>query len=348
MRRMAERALLGAGILIWYLGLAPLVRWWRRRAPRVLLYHAVAEREDDFLAGLDSNTPPAAFSRQLDYLARYHTVVPLATLETGRWPNGAAAITFDDGYRSVFTTAFPLLRQRKLPAALYVVTEAVGNGQVIWVNELAWLLNRSPAARRRVAGALGAGSKVTTGDLVQMALARFETVETSQLLDNARRVAGEPDMSAEAHAAGLYVSWDEARELAQGGVVIGNHTATHPPLSRLLPAEQEDEMRRGREAIERELGGCTSLAYPFGDHNAASLLAAERTGHRSVMEVGVRRRPGPMQMGRVTLRERTDAGIFAELEVVAPFKARWKARRKVPAATPRGVAAGTGGDESAG
>ncbi len=325
-----ERGLLGVGMLLWYLGFSGLLRHRRRRVPRVLLYHAIAREEGDFLAGLDSNTTPEQFERDLAYLARYHTVVSLDALESGNWPDNAAAVTFDDGYRTVFTEALPRLQQRGMPAVLYLITDVVGNDAVVWVNELLWLCHRSGAARLAAAKALGLGTDASAGAIVQAARATYEADRVSELLELVRNAAGRPDALRAARERKLYVTWDEARALAQGGVAIGNHTASHPPLSRLSAEAQEHEMARGHRAIQRELGSCTSIAYPFGDYNAASGVEAARTGHRSVMHVGLRRYPQPMAFGRVPVRATSDAALFAELEVVAPFKAWWRERDAAP------------------
>lgn len=326
MRRLTERLLLGLGVVLWYLGLSRLVRRWRRRSPRVLLYHAIASSESDFLAGLDSNTPPDHFERHLDYLARYHAIVPLAVLESGDWPDYAAAITFDDGYRTVFSEAFPRLRQRGMPAALYLVTSVVDNAALVWVNELSWLCRRSLAARSAAAMSLGLPSDALPPAIVHAARESYSPPRTAQVLETVREAAGRPDVLRAARDERLYVTWDEARALAAGSVAIGNHTATHPPLGRLTAQEQEAELTQGHAAVTREVGSCTSVAYPFGSHNDMSEGVAARTGHRSIMHVGLRRYPQPMAIGRIPVRAASDAALFAELEIIAPVKAWWRER----------------------
>jgi peptidoglycan/xylan/chitin deacetylase (PgdA/CDA1 family) len=39
-----------------------------------------------------------------------------------------AVVTFDDGYRDTFTTAFPILSGHNIPFTLYVSTERIGSG----------------------------------------------------------------------------------------------------------------------------------------------------------------------------------------------------------------------------
>lgn len=95
----------------------------------ILLYHHV-----------DENTPastsitPEQFSAHLDYINNNGFVVlPLGELLEGVYnngdvPNNAVAITFDDAYESVYSTAFPELAARGMPFTVFVATQAVERG----------------------------------------------------------------------------------------------------------------------------------------------------------------------------------------------------------------------------
>ena len=78
-------------------------------------------------AGDGLSTPVDVFLRQLDALERWGATV-LSLDDATRLcmadalPDRAVALTFDDGYGSAVETAWPLLRERKLPATLFVVT----------------------------------------------------------------------------------------------------------------------------------------------------------------------------------------------------------------------------------
>lgn len=94
----------------------------------ILAYHAVGdvERADD-LHNLWVRTEQ--FADQLRTLARRAHVVSLDDLVAGRVPAGrrAVAITFDDGYRSVLTTALPMLEAHGFPATVFVPTAHIGD-----------------------------------------------------------------------------------------------------------------------------------------------------------------------------------------------------------------------------
>jgi peptidoglycan/xylan/chitin deacetylase (PgdA/CDA1 family) len=71
---------------------------------------------------------PTAFKAQMEWLAShgYHAIreeqLFAALYGRGRLPPKPVLLTFDDGYRDVFTNALPVLARLHLPATAYVVT----------------------------------------------------------------------------------------------------------------------------------------------------------------------------------------------------------------------------------
>lgn len=84
------------------------------------------------------------------------------------------------------------------------------------------------------------------------------------------------------------LGWDELRELARGGWEVGSHTVSHPRLTRLDDAALAAELRRSREACERELGSCTSIAYPYGDVDDRVVAAARDAGYAAAAALPAR------------------------------------------------------------
>jgi peptidoglycan/xylan/chitin deacetylase (PgdA/CDA1 family) len=93
----------------------------------VLAYHAVGpcppEDDPNYLY-----VSEALFATHMALLARARTVVTLGSLVDGVMAEGppAVAITFDDGYRSVLTTAAPVLAHFGFPATVFLPTAFVG------------------------------------------------------------------------------------------------------------------------------------------------------------------------------------------------------------------------------
>ena len=76
---------------------------------------------------------------------------------------------------------------------------------------------------------------------------------------------------------GLYLSWDELRDLEKSGVTLANHTLAHEHMVRRRDAESEDawlerlarEVNDAQTRLEAELEDPLRLfAYPFGEFSA--------------------------------------------------------------------------------
>jgi len=95
---------------------------------RILAYHRVAELRDT--PAVDSRTvsaTPEGFAKQMKHLARFYRVVSmpevLEAVEKGRsLPKRAVLITFDDAYADFTEIAWPILKQFRFPATMFVPT----------------------------------------------------------------------------------------------------------------------------------------------------------------------------------------------------------------------------------
>jgi peptidoglycan/xylan/chitin deacetylase (PgdA/CDA1 family) len=224
-----------------------------------LLYHRVADVEHDPL-GLAVS--PANFAAQIDALRE--RIVSLEQLASGDFPDGAVAITFDDGYAD----NLPALRGIGVPVTVFISTGHVEEGRTFWWDELARLLRTARA---------GAPLTVTLGDdrrtwpardepgreLARRGLHAWLQVRSREDIEAAlgqiRAWADAPDAE-DPHPLTL----DELRELA-GHVTIGAHGRDHLSLRWLAPDAARREMERSSADLTAWLGAAPSaFSYPFG------------------------------------------------------------------------------------
>lgn len=101
----------------------------------VLQYHHV-----DTTTPASTSTSPERFGMHLDYLAdNDFDVVPLAVLvdalRAGRaLPDRTVAITFDDGYVSIYETAWPMLHAKGWPFTVFVNSEPHDHGKPLFMS----------------------------------------------------------------------------------------------------------------------------------------------------------------------------------------------------------------------
>ena len=60
-------------------------------------------------------------------------------------PDNAIAVTFDDGYKDNFVNAFPILRQFRIPATIFLATGSIGSGRILWHDKVFAAFRRTSA-----------------------------------------------------------------------------------------------------------------------------------------------------------------------------------------------------------
>ncbi len=95
----------------------------RNQITRVLLYHAVS-KDRDFPTSAGTNVEPDEFERQIRFLGRHYSVVKLGS-GMGSAGKPPVAVTFDDGYRDNFETAYPILARAGLPATFFLTVSRI-------------------------------------------------------------------------------------------------------------------------------------------------------------------------------------------------------------------------------
>ena len=99
-----------------------------------LLYHHVSDTTPPI-----TSISPAQFKRHLEILSEqgFRVVTLDELLRESRTGDGMAkivAITFDDAYRSIYETAFPLLKRRSWPFTVFVATDAIQNDSQLFLS----------------------------------------------------------------------------------------------------------------------------------------------------------------------------------------------------------------------
>ena len=320
-----DSLLLSIGIAIYYAGLDRWIIHLNRRSPKILMYHACEPTESEFIRGLSINTTPVRLAGHLGYLSSRYCVVSLSDL-VGLFPREpAVAITFDDGFRSVHDNAWPLLRERGIPATCYLTTSVIGNDVLIWLNELNWFLHRHPKlAYSSISLRLGLRSTSSPAVIHRTIIERYDPRMIEDLLCDMRAKAGVDGITL-ARTSRLFLDWEQVAAMSSAGIRFGNHTCSHPNLANIERDSCREEIAGAQRALAHLSGATVSLAYPFGSRSEETRQIALELGTKSMLEVeGVNSPLDPTRLGRIKLSNDRVPVLFARMEVMEPVKARLK------------------------
>lgn len=234
----------------------------------VMMFHGVGGRE----------MPREQFAALLDELSRIFDIRPLDALDAGAGPatggrRPSLYLTFDDGLRNNHTIAYPLLRDRGLPAAFFLCPGLIDTGRWIWTHEV----------RSRLGSLDPAALAGLTKDLGSTAHSLESLVREMKASPLARRLAWEERIrehtarfapTAAMHADYDLMSWDEAATLDPAIITIGSHSLTHQMLDSATDDEIEREIAGSRQLLTEKLGRPVDhFCYPDGRHSPAAITA---------------------------------------------------------------------------
>jgi peptidoglycan/xylan/chitin deacetylase (PgdA/CDA1 family) len=266
---------------------------WRLSANRlrILAYHGVCE---DRLAG-EPWVPKylvtrSAFESQMAYLKKHARVVSLREaiplLRNGRLDGPCVSITFDDGYANNLHLAYPLLRQYRLPATIFLTTKYVEDGDVFPFHRLSLI---------RLAGYSAAGSVKVLGE----GLLDYKRNPLDLVLERAERSWQEVKsrLSKDQYETLRPLRIGELNQFDSGLVDFGAHSHTHCILGNESEFRRERELSVSLELVSQWLGRPARLfSYPngeSGDFNARDKKVLRSRG----VEAAVSMLPGSNRPG---------------------------------------------------
>ncbi|HXY05919.1 MAG TPA: polysaccharide deacetylase family protein [Burkholderiaceae bacterium] len=240
----------------------------RRPGAVVLMYHRVIGGDGAFVG-----VGKKQFGEQMRWLRQNCTPIEPedlpAAARTANRSRPAVLVTFDDGYRDYHDHAYPILQELRIPAVMFLATDAIDRGVMIWTDVVQWAVGASPVdvatlpwRRERSFDLRQPAERLA---LVEQCKSRLKEVPDTVRRRELQQLLEELGVCGREHEAGRQMmNWDEVRACAPW-TRFGGHSHTHPILSQLEPQAMEEEIRICRDRIEAETGKRpTMFAYPNG------------------------------------------------------------------------------------
>lgn len=218
----------------------------------------------------------AGFERVLDFVKRHYHVVAhdeiRSSIDAGTsLPRRAALITFDDGWRDTLTYALPCLRQRRLPAVLFLSTEVVTLQSDRWWQDLLVEVLKDRDMVSCLEGDLGMPGSNNENEEVRI---KRISVALSALSEQERcAILGKYGDDIPMPRQMLCV---DDLEALKPWISVAGHGHSHAPLSHHRAAVSE---LRASQSRLREWGGDRwAMSFPHGAYDGKTLTQANEAG----------------------------------------------------------------------
>ena len=179
-------------------------------------------------------------------------------------------VTFDDGYRDLYTHAFPIVSELQVPITAFIVPGYIGSGNCFWWQAGDYLVEQAQVDKITIEGCTyhldQHDERKALAQVIYTHARQARSVEEREaFLALVREALAIPSLVLPEEEAVL--NWAEIREMEESGwVSFGAHTMHHPVLAYLRdPEEVQREVSECRSAIEQQLGhSIGTFAYPIG------------------------------------------------------------------------------------
>lgn len=240
----------------------------------ILTYHRIGDDNDFVSRTMGAGVPLRDFARQMEFLAKHCHVVTLGDalrLAAAGEKGPLVVVTFDDGYRDNHTHAWPVLKEYKIPATIFLVADHVGSEMLVWQHRLYYL--KDTKGPEWVAQA--AGARDFSGAM-QSFRGRGDLEPRDALIDEFWKKAGCDAAMENRLAKNLYLDWEQVRAMSAGGIEFGSHSRTHPCLSSVQGETLRNEVAGSKADLQQKLGKpVDTFCYTYGDEKAINTEVVE-------------------------------------------------------------------------
>ena len=194
--------------------------------------------------------------------------------------NNCCLITFDDGCRSFYERAFPVLKEMNVPAVIFVSPKIIGKGLNYWFQELRCIktLLGDTLIKEAVCAATNCDiANIGKYDIFSI----FKRLKIKDILCIVESIKEKHKISVDRNC---NITESELRGLRSSGLIsIGAHTMNHPILSNETDQDAEWEIRESvRELSQMINEEVRYFAYPNGkaglDYSEREQLALQENG----------------------------------------------------------------------
>ncbi len=231
-----------------------LIRYFFRKNPRIIMLHKITPSD-----GNPSSLTVDKFELLIKYIKKYYQPMKVVDLinfrkSKGFYPDNAVALTFDDGFKSFYDLALPVLRKHEVPASIYVCPMLIEKESWIWPDCLEYIYQEG--YRDRCDKPL---------EEILKELKRVSSEQRDKYINDAYQLCNVevPDVIPNEYQ---LLSWKMMQEISQLHLVeIGAHTLTHPILSTEDSETAWSEISGSKNMLQENLDiEVQSFCFPNG------------------------------------------------------------------------------------
>jgi len=211
------------------------------------------------------------FRNHMKWLTKYLEIVRLADLKRESKPSNQpkCVITLDDGWVDNYTYAFSILKEFKIPATIFLVSNMIGTNHYFWPEKLGILLNNKITKElltKKIKVKYGS-EIINYNDLIELLKSKNDE-SIIEILDEVTKEAEKTDNFLNENRQILNI--EEIKNMSESGLIeYGSHTANHIRLDKVPLMQSIRELTESKKQLESLLDtNISTFCYPNGSYTS--------------------------------------------------------------------------------
>jgi peptidoglycan/xylan/chitin deacetylase (PgdA/CDA1 family) len=264
-------------------------KFWKRiddlflsKNVQIIMYHGFTDQEDpieqDNVFG--KYLFVKNFKDQIEFLKENYNIISLEHFvqcckRKTSLPKNAVILTFDDGYKSNYTLAYPILKEYNVPATIFIATNFVEYKEPLRPDRIQYAILHSDQkiieldidGYKFYLDLSHFESKQKQIEIIDDKLKSISEDQIDRLILKLEEVCGKKLNDTVSIPRILQpLDWNEISEMLKSGLVsIGSHTCAHVIMTQCDQKKMTSEVSLSRKLIEQRTGKkCALFCYPNG------------------------------------------------------------------------------------
>jgi len=220
----------------------------------VFLYHDVTDSPSEFSQAFNLNVRPDVFERQVKFIKKNFNIISPDDLLNGNIPSRAALISFDDGFRSYFQRAIPILKKYDVPSIIFLNMEPVKGG-IFWSGFITYICRKNESFKEYLKKMVPKG---TNKNLLPFFCSReiINKYNKNLIVSYSEKVA---------RFTGAFATEEDLNKVSLNqNVFFGNHLFNHENPMSMSDEELLMSFRINQEELQKYPNYLNFFSFPFG------------------------------------------------------------------------------------
>jgi peptidoglycan/xylan/chitin deacetylase (PgdA/CDA1 family) len=261
----------------YFVSLKWMVRLFRKKS--ILPYYHVINNE--YLPHISEIYPfknISQFEKDLDYFQKYYDEISPDNLLNRKENINKFLISFDDGFKEVYTVIYPILKRRGIKAIFFINPSFIDNQKGFYKNYISLIISKLKNQKtdintlHKIAETFNFkyfNNEQLYADLKKIPLKDIDKLE---IIYKLLKIDIESFLKNEQP----YLTKSQIAEMIADGYYFGGHTMNHVPLWQLTLEEQLKEIVDSIEWLKENFNiNYSYFAFPFTDEKISTKLLSE-------------------------------------------------------------------------